>query len=211
MPPTSLTEWISPAYLKPHATTQLLARFNKNKPFPYLELRNFLTKSKAQQLLAAVKKEHFILKESDLFTFLQTADFISSDHSPLRDFRAFFSSSSFVSYITSLTGLPLAYERVDMSGTIYRDTHYLLCHDDQLEGRRLAYMYYLSDLKRSDGGRLHLYTQKKGAPSAVIKGILPRFNSLVLFEVSPFSFHDVGEVTSEKERIAISGWFYGRH
>lgn len=35
---------------------------------------------------------------------------------------------------------------------------YLLCHDDQLEARRFAYIYYLSpDWEEKDGGDLQLF------------------------------------------------------
>ena len=41
-----------------------------------------------------------------------------------------------------------------MSSAIYSDAHYLLCHDDELEGRRIAYIIYLTpeDWTEADGG-----------------------------------------------------------
>lgn len=205
-----LAEWISPVYLKPQTITRLRQRFVGNKPFPYLELRDFFHKKKAKDLHTALLDEEFTLKESDLFTFLQTADLVSTANPVLSAFHALLRSPSFVTYLMSLTGLPLQHGRLDMSGAVYQDTHHLLCHDDQLDDRRLAYTYYLSTLKSSDGGGLHLYGQRKKIPATIVKNILPRFNSLVIFAVSPLSFHEVGEVVATKDRISISGWFYGR-
>ncbi|MGH0166668.1 UNVERIFIED_CONTAM: hypothetical protein FKN15_066872 [Acipenser sinensis] len=48
-------------------------------------------------------------------------------------------------------------------------------------------------------------------PQQIVKSLLPSLNTLVFFEVSPVSFHQVSEVTSEgKQRLSVSGWFHGR-
>lgn len=41
-----------------------------------------------------------------------------------------------------MTGIEL-YENVDMSAALYSDSSYLLCHDDDLSERRIAYIIYL--------------------------------------------------------------------
>jgi len=43
----------------------------------------------------------------------------------------------------------------------------------------------------------------------VVNKLVPSNNSFVFFQVSPESFHQVGEVTSEKTRLSIGGWFHG--
>ena len=37
----------------------------------------------------------------------------------------------------------------------------MLCHDDELEGRRIAYIFYLvpHDWDKSDGGIVHIFFQ----------------------------------------------------
>ena len=42
---------------------------------------------------------------------------------------------------------------------LYSCQGYLLCHDDELEGRRIAYIFYLVDegWSMDDGGRLELF------------------------------------------------------
>lgn len=57
--------------------------------------------------------------------------------------------------------------------------------------------------RRSDGD---------GNPSEVRASIVPRWNSLALFEVTPSSYHEVATVTSRGDarfRLSISGWFRG--
>nr|XP_036857368.1 prolyl 3-hydroxylase OGFOD1 [Manis javanica] len=91
-------------------------------------------------------------------------------------------------------------------------TDALLCHDDELEGRRIAFILYLvPPWDRSLGGTLDLYNvDEHSQPKHIVKSLIPSWNTLVFFEVSPVSFHQVSEVLSEeKSRLSISGWFHG--
>lgn len=47
-------------------------------------------------------------------------------------------------------------------------------------------------------------------PIEVVKSLCPKKNTLVFFEVSDRSFHQVSEVlTQSKTRYSINGWFHG--
>ncbi|KAM9626130.1 prolyl 3-hydroxylase OGFOD1 isoform 2-T2 [Morphnus guianensis] len=47
-------------------------------------------------------------------------------------------------------------------------------------------------------------------PQQIVKSLVPSWNTLVFFEVSPVSFHQVSEVLSEEKcRLSVSGWFHG--
>ncbi|KAB0338125.1 hypothetical protein FD754_024793, partial [Muntiacus muntjak] len=88
----------------------------------------------------------------------------------------------------------------------------LLCHDDELEGRRIAFILYLvPPWDASLGGTLDLFSvDEHFQPKQIVKSLIPSWNTLVFFEVSPVSFHQVSEVLSEeKSRLSISGWFHG--
>lgn len=183
--------------------------FAKAEPFPYLEIKNFLSDEKAKNILKALLKEKFYEKESDLFKFLQTDDLNFAKNKCLLEFRNFLCSKEFIDYMGKITNIKLKYGVVDISGSIYRNTDYLLCHDDRLEGRKIAYLFYLSDFTLKEGGSLNLFSSKKGLPDKVIKKIFPKFNTFVFFEVSDLSFHEVEEVLTDKQRIAIGGWFHG--
>ena len=103
-------------------------------------------------------------------------------------------------------GVRLKRNILDLHGSLYKDTDFLLCHDDQLEGRKIAFLFYLSDLTEKDGGALAFYSKD----FRTAKHIIPKFNTFACFEVSPISYHEVQEVVTDKQRIAIAGWFHGR-
>ena len=41
--------------------------------------------------------------------------------------------------------------------------------------------------------------------------IQPKYNSIAVFKVGPVSFHEVQEVIGKKNRLALTGWLYGRN
>ena len=138
--------------------------FVKSKPFSHLDINNFLNEEKASEILKELLKEKFYEKESDLFKFLQTDDLNFTKNKILKELRNFLCSREFIEYIEKITGLKLKSGVIDMAGSIYRNTDYLLCHDDLLEGRKIAYLFYLSDFDLKDGGSLNLFSSKKGLP-----------------------------------------------
>jgi Rps23 Pro-64 3,4-dihydroxylase Tpa1-like proline 4-hydroxylase len=99
--------------------------------------------------------------------------------------------------------------RIDLFGSIYQDTDHLLPHDDQLAGRKIAFMLYLNDLEERDGGALALYGSKNKSATTIAKRFIPKAGSLVFFEVSQLSFHTVEEMLTDTQRITLSGWYYG--
>lgn len=69
-----------------------------------------------------------------------------------------------------------------------------MCHDDELEGRRVAFIFYLvpEDWSKEDGGALDLFSvDAEGQPDKVVVSKVPKWNSFLFFEVSPVSFHQV--------------------
>jgi Rps23 Pro-64 3,4-dihydroxylase Tpa1-like proline 4-hydroxylase len=66
----------------------------------------------------------------------------------LRDFLV----SYMKDWMQDITGIHLT-GQVDATCSIYNSTDTLLCHDDELEGRRIAFILYLvRDWMVSDGG-----------------------------------------------------------
>ncbi|MDO8556443.1 MAG: 2OG-Fe(II) oxygenase family protein [Nanoarchaeota archaeon] len=189
--------------------------YNKHKvekehsPFPHVVVKNFLFPKKAEAIAQALRKEVFTAKDSDLFKFRQTKEIASSKNRVLQEFYHLLQSAEMLKYIEQLTTVK-GLRSIDMSGFIYSDTDYLLCHDDRLEGRKVAYIYYLSeDFSKQDGGALQLFSSKNKHPSKIAKKILPTFNALMVFPVTPVSFHQVQEIMSKKERLTLAGWFHG--
>ncbi|NXP79085.1 OGFD1 hydroxylase, partial [Ramphastos sulfuratus] len=138
-------------------------------------------------------------------------------HALLEEFRV---------WLSAVTQIELE-PTLDISCAKYEYTDVLLCHDDELEGRRIAFILYLVPAwEKSDGGTLDLYsTDEHFEPQQIIKSLVPSWNTLVFFEVSPVSFHQarncalcsvllpaslqVSEVVSRKCRLSLSGWFHG--
>ncbi len=210
---TGLEPWISSRYLQKSTIQNLVQTFPRQKPFPYLELKDFFHSEKAQAILKALLHESFGRQEADLFKFKQTNDFKLLKNKVLQEFRSFLSSPHFVAYLSQITSCTLKKNSIDISGTLYEDTDFLLCHDDQLEGRKIAFFYYLASLAKNDGGGLNLFateTTEKDlpAPTIISTTITPAFNTFAFFLVSEKSFHEVAEVLRPIQRIAISGWFH---
>ena len=179
--------YINPKYLK--KKDKLKKQFNSAKPFPHIVLSDFFVDLK--KVKKELLKEKFTEYNSDLFQFLQTTDVRNTKNRTLNAFHSYFGSQEFITFIAKITGRKL--NRIDMSGFIYRDTDYLLPHDDRLEGRKIAYIINFSDFTEKDGGGLQLFKGKK-----IVKSILPKFNSFILFEVSNTSLHQVEEIKINK-------------
>jgi len=200
-----VTQWLNQNYL----SVQHARQARMQKPFAHAVLKEFFSTKRIQQVASALRKERFYEKESDLFAFQQTNDLKKTKKPALKELYRFFSSAQFTQYIGKLMRTKLR-KSVDMAGFVYDSCDYLLPHDDRLEGRKVAYVLNLSrGFKKRDGGTLELFATKKGRPVRVVKQISPRFNTLVLFNVTPKSFHHVREVVSNKKRVSIGGWFHG--
>ncbi len=204
----TLNNWLNPELFSAESIKRLHTIFSSNKPFPYLELPHFLKQEKVMALLQALDKQEFQPKQADLFQFLQTADLLYSDDSVLKEFISVFSSTELINLMQSVTKLKLN-KKIDLFASIYQDTDFLLPHDDQLSGRKIAFMLYLNDLDEKDGGALAFYGSKNKTADRIVKRIIPRAGTLVFFEVSALSFHTVEEMLTDTQRITLSGWFYG--
>lgn len=205
----NLEQWLNPAYREEKKIQQLKKEFCGNIPFSHLVLKDFFQQEKMVAVLKALTKERLFEKESDLFHFMQTADLSKTNNKELQKFYQFLASPDFIMYLQQLTGMKLSQKNVaDFFGSVYQDTDYLLCHDDKLEGRKIAFNVYLSNFAAGEGGSLSLFSCKRGKPWKIEKKITPRFNTLVFFAVSKTSFHEVEEVVVQKQRVTLSGWWH---
>lgn len=182
-----------------------------SKPFRVCRISNFL---RDEDFMDDVKNELLDVKSRrnsiDLYQFEQSNDLANVDGKSLK-----------LLYETFRTDLALWMEKnteitlnknISMSSSCYSDTDYLLCHDDNMGDRRIAFVLYLSkDWTAEDGGALDLFdTDEHGQPRNVVKSLVPQYNSLVFFEVEDNSYHQVAEVVSPvKSRWTINGWFHG--
>jgi len=202
-----LRKWLNPHVLDEKLLEKYRQEFTTAQPFPHLYIDDFLLEERLEEVAEALTEQEFEMKESDLFQLAQTLDFDDLDNSQLLAFKNLFRSQPFLRFMEFLTGIDLSTD-VDCLGNIYQDTDYLLCHDDKLVKRKVAYIFYLTDLLEEDGGALHLFDNEDRHPTTIVKSIQPRYNRLTFFQVTRASFHEVGEVLGpDIYRVSISGWF----
>jgi hypothetical protein len=61
----------------------------------------------------------------------------------LEKFQEVLYSDEWRAVMTAITGIQTAPNATDMFAAVYGDGDHLLCHDDELSGRVLAYIFYL--------------------------------------------------------------------
>eukprot|EP00057_Strongylocentrotus_purpuratus_P006540 XP_011661014.1 PREDICTED: prolyl 3-hydroxylase OGFOD1 isoform X1 [Strongylocentrotus purpuratus] len=180
-------------------------------PFTCCVLPNFV---KDERFLKGLKEEllelDFNNKSNDLYKFQQS--------DALQNFTSLYITAlkkllyeDFLSWLREVTGIPFI-NTFDLTCSKYNYTDVLLCHDDELEGRRVAFILYLVPTwAKKDGGLLDLFDMDEhGQPKSVVKSLVPNWNNFVFFEVTPKSFHQVSEVLNQdKCRLSVSGWFHG--
>ncbi|XP_032374936.1 prolyl 3-hydroxylase OGFOD1 isoform X2 [Etheostoma spectabile] len=180
-------------------------------PFPHCIIKNFLgSETFVENLQRELLELNFHEKSNDLYKFKQSDDLRKRTDPHIAGLRAAL-FGRFRSWLGEVLGVELE-PTVDISCAKYEYTDVLLCHDDELEGRRVAFILYLvPPWQISDGGTLDLYTTDSHFhPQSIVKSLIPSLNTLVLFEVSSVSFHQVSEVlTRDKCRLSLSGWFHG--
>ncbi|XP_078354565.1 prolyl 3-hydroxylase OGFOD1-like isoform X2 [Oculina patagonica] len=187
--------------------------FIHTAPFKCCFLPNFISD---EEFLKRLEKDllqlKFFEKSNDLYKFQQSDDLKKSSKTNIAALRNVL-YNDFRTWLHEMTGFTDLTDQVDMSCAKYGHTDVLLCHDDELEGRRIAYIFYLvpPDWEDKDGGTLDLFCiDEHGQPGQITTSLVPQRNSLVFFEVTPVSFHQVSEVLSlNKTRLSISGWFHG--
>ncbi|XP_035732109.1 prolyl 3-hydroxylase OGFOD1-like isoform X1 [Vespa mandarinia] len=180
-------------------------------PFRVCKISNFLANedfiNELKNELLDVKYRRNIL---DLYQFEQSDDLEFVDKPNVQLLYAAF-QIEIAMWMERVTRIPLN-NKISMSSSCYCNTDYLLCHDDNMGERRIAYILYLSkNWIAEDGGTLDLFdTDEDGLPQNVVRSLIPEYNSLVFFEVMDTSFHQVSEVIStERTRWSLNGWFEG--
>jgi len=203
-----MEEMISESCLTGEYVAQKMKEFEKGKPFPHVVCDGFVRKERIASLIRGLEKEGFAEKRADLFHFLQTKDLHGAKDKVLKGMVQLLDSADFASYLTQITGVKVKVGASDVFGSCYTDTHYLLCHDDRLEGRKLAFILYLTTLREGQGGALVLRNDIRGKPGSRVLRIHPRAGRLVVFAVSRKSWHAVEEILSPVKRYAIGGWLH---
>uniref|UniRef100_A0A2K6GAM2 2-oxoglutarate and iron dependent oxygenase domain containing 1 n=1 Tax=Propithecus coquereli TaxID=379532 RepID=A0A2K6GAM2_PROCO len=159
-------------------------------PFLHCQIPSFI---QSQDFLEELQKEllnlNFHEKYNDLYKFQQSDDLKKRKEPHISALRKIL-FEDFRTWLSHISEIDLE-STIDMSCAKYEFTDALLCHDDELEGRRIAFILYLvPSWDRSFGGTLDLYSiDEHFQPKQIVKSLTPSWNKLVFFEVSPVSFH----------------------
>ena len=206
-----LSYWINPEVL--NQLKFLSSSYQNNSPYPHISIPNFLIEDKAEEIKEALFELEFQEFDTDLYHFFKTIDIKNTENLPkiITEFHEFIFSTKANKFFAKLTSTPLSSKVGDLHSILCQQTHYLLCHDDQVDERIIAFIVNLSDdFEKEDGGALQLYDiDENRQPKQVCKTIIPKFNQLNVFTVSDISYHEISEIEhKDKNRISISGWYY---
>ncbi len=144
-----------------------------NEPFTCCSIKDILSSKKSVEALVTECADlEFVEKNNDLYKFKQSSSDLQSSVAPgivgLRNFLL----GEVRPWLEGVTGIKLDEDRVAMFCARYDYTDYLLCHDDELEGRRIAYILYLvpNSWEEADGGSLDQFdTLPNGHPNKVLQ------------------------------------------
>jgi prolyl 3-hydroxylase /prolyl 3,4-dihydroxylase len=200
-----ISDWINDKYLDESLAKELGLEYKNNVPFEHIQLLELIKEDKLEELELALEEEEFFEKDGDLFSLSQTNDLESSDNKIIKEFIQLLNSVEFRDLIKKITGVKTTPGKLSLFGAIYGPGDYLLCHDDKLDNRKLAFIIYLSTLNKNEGGELALYTDKNSRPEKEVKTYSVVKNSCVIFTVSDISWHEVKEV-KDSYRVSIGGW-----
>ncbi|KFD53018.1 hypothetical protein M514_06134 [Trichuris suis] len=203
-----LEQWKSKDDIRTDRATRI------RQPFHCCAVKDFICANDIDKFFTGLRNElmyiEFEQRRSDLFRFTQSKDF-ETYRTPFIEVIKKFFYGQVREWMSELTGIRLD-EKVALSSSMYGPGDYLLCHDDQLEGRVIAFVLYLTEgWTAEDGGRLDIFTCDDCLkPTDIAYSFIPEVNTLAFFEVAPNSFHQVSEVTcDDKLRLSVHGWYFG--
>lgn len=194
--------------------------FQEAEPFRHVVISDFLHQDFAAQLREElIHKLDVKYRETDLFKFHQTKDIsailAAEKESPKLPYLAKLVerlySEDFRGELARKFQLGELAARVDMAAQAYTEGCHLLCHDDVISTRKLTFVLYLADpeeerWRAEEGGGMEMYSEASAIP---VYEILPDFNVALFFAVEPGkSFHAVREVTGQRTRLSLQGWFH---
>ena len=177
-------------------------------PFPHVIVKDFLDEQTLDLVTYALAGLEYDFDESDLFNYLSFG-LTDVDHPVINILRDDLGDETWRAKVAERFGVK-SLSKIDMSAYVYGLGSFLLPHDDQVEGRVIAYSLHLTDIEMTEkmGGALDLYEADKTGVSKLVKSIIPEYNSLIMFEVSEKSWHQVNEVLEDIQRLTVTGWYH---
>jgi len=180
----------------------------KDFPYPHIVVKNFLDDSTLDLVIDALAGLEYDFKESDLFSYWASIELTDIDHPALNILRDDLGDELWRNKVAeAFSSKPLS--SIDMAAYVYGLGDFLLPHDDQVEERIIAYSLHLTpEITEEMGGALQIFDVDENNKSKLVDSIVPEYNSLIMFEVSKHSWHQVGEILQDIQRLTVTGWYH---
>ena len=180
----------------------------ESAPFPHVVVEDFLDAETLDLAIDALAGLEYDFHESDLFSYWASVKLTDIDHPALNILREDLADKEWRAEVARAFDVSKL-SRIDMAAYVYGLGDFLLPHDDQIEGRIIAYSLHLTpEITENDGGALDLFESVNKGQSKLVKRIIPKFNSLNMFEVSDSSWHQVSEIMTDIQRLTLTGWYH---
>lgn len=181
----------------------------KKFPYPNVIVRDFLDESTLDLVIDALAGLEYDFKESDLFSYWASIELTEIDHPAINILRDDLGDEIWRKKVAeAFSSKPLS--SIDMAAYVYGLGDFLLPHDDQVEERIIAYSLHLTpEITEEMGGSLQIFDIDESNTSKLVDSIIPEYNSLIMFEVSKHSWHQVGEILQDIQRLTVTGWYHG--
>ena len=181
----------------------------KSRPFKHVVVKNFLDPPTLDLVIDALAGLEYDFKESDLFSYWASIDLTDINHPAINILRDDLGGEIWRKKVAeSFKTKKLS--SIDMAAYVYGLGDFLLPHDDQVEGRIIAYSLHLTpEITEKMGGSLNIFKANDAGKSKLVDSIIPEYNSLIMFEVSDSSWHQVSEIMQDIQRLTVTGWYHG--
>jgi hypothetical protein len=178
-------------------------------PYPHVIVKDFLDESTLDLVIDALAGLEYDFKESDLFSYWASVELTDIDHPAINILRDDLGDELWRKKVAeAFSSKPLS--SIDMAAYVYGLGDFLLPHDDQVEERIIAYSLHLTpEITEDMGGSLQIFNVVENNNSEIADSIIPEYNSLIMFEVSKHSWHQVGEILQDIQRLTVTGWYHG--
>ncbi|KAL3938886.1 MAG: hypothetical protein SGBAC_006286 [Bacillariaceae sp.] len=224
-----LEEVLASNLLEGDKAKEIQQQYASSQPYSHAQIKDLFHSKFLLSVKEEIKSQTKVnFKESDLFRVYQSIDManlepgsdLSMQLPNVMKLREVLYSQEWRTCIENLCGLPPStlVDKIDCACNCHAPGCHLLCHDDVIGTRKVSYIIYLTeeDWKQDEGGSLELYGQqldnptsdKQSTPIPLVRA-WPLFNSMAFFVVKPGeSFHAVQEVTGDRPRLSLQGWYH---
>ena len=181
----------------------------KSRPFKHVVVKNFLDPPTLDLVIDALAGLEYDFKESDLFSYWASIDLTDINHPAINILRDDLGGEIWRKKVAESFKVKKL-SNIDMAAYVYGLGDFLLPHDDQVEGRIIAYSLHLTpEITEKMGGALNIFKVNDAGKSNLVDSIIPEYNSLIMFEVSDSSWHQVSEIMQDIQRLTVTGWYHG--